>query len=448
MTIYLGDFPAGETIYIPFHTFNSSGASVTITGLAVTDIEIYKDGSTTQRASDAGYTLLDTDGIDFDGLTGIHGFSVNTGDNTDAGFYVAGSDYWVVVSAITVDTQAVSFVAAIFSIENRSALRPTTAGRTLDVTAGGNAGIDLDNVALTNGAGAFGIQASGTLSGTHSATTADLGTNAPASTIAGMTLIIPTRTFARVITSYNTSTGVATFDTTAETLTNGDQYYVIATPTASSSLPVPANMIQLGSDTQSATDLKDFADAGYDPSTNKVQGVVLTDTVTTLTGHTPQTGDSFARIGATGSGLTSLATQASVNTIDDFLDTEIAAIKTVTDNLPNSGTLSSLATASAVAALQTTLNTSRYLKNTSSQRIYFVMVLSSDHVSAATGVTITAQRSLDGAAFGSATGAVTEIGNGLYFLSTSAADMNADDVVFRFTGSACDPVQIHIPTAS
>lgn len=41
----------------------------------------------------------------------------------------------------------------------------------------------------------------------------------------------------------------------------------------------------------------------------------------------PQTGDSFALIGATGSGLTSLATQASVNTIDDLLDTEVAAIK-------------------------------------------------------------------------------------------------------------------------
>mgnify|MGYP003441341683 CR=1 FL=1 len=48
----------------------------------------------------------------------------------------------------------------------------------------------------------------------------------------------------------------------------------------------------------------------------------------------PQTGDSFALIGATGSGLTSLATQASVNTIDDFLDTEVAAIKAKTDNLP------------------------------------------------------------------------------------------------------------------
>ncbi len=33
-------------------------------------------------------------------------------------------------------------------------------------------------------------------------------------------------------------------------------------------------------------------------------------TVTTLTGHTPQTGDSFARIGATGSGLTTLAPSA------------------------------------------------------------------------------------------------------------------------------------------
>lgn len=60
----------------------------------------------------------------------------------------------------------------------------------------------------------------------------------------------------------------------------------------------PVNMAQLGGDTQSATDLKDFADAGYDPATNKVQGVVLVDTLTTYTSNTPQTGDSFARLGA------------------------------------------------------------------------------------------------------------------------------------------------------
>ena len=44
-----------------------------------------------------------------------------------------------------------------------------------------------------------------------------------------------------------------------------------------------ANVVQLGGSTQSATDLKDFADDGYDPATNKVTGVVLTDLVTANT---------------------------------------------------------------------------------------------------------------------------------------------------------------------
>ena len=36
-----------------------------------------------------------------------------------------------------------------------------------------------------------------------------------------------------------------------------------------------ADVTQLGGSTQSATDLKDFADDGYDPTTDKVQGVVV-----------------------------------------------------------------------------------------------------------------------------------------------------------------------------
>jgi hypothetical protein len=40
-----------------------------------------------------------------------------------------------------------------------------------------------------------------------------------------------------------------------------------------------------------------------------------------------------AEIGAAGAGLTVLATQASVNTIDDFLDTEVAAILADTNEL-------------------------------------------------------------------------------------------------------------------
>ena len=46
------------------------------------------------------------------------------------------------------------------------------------------------------------------------------------------------------------------------------------------SFVVSANLIQISSDAQSATDLKDFADAGYDPVTNKVEGVKLVDTTT------------------------------------------------------------------------------------------------------------------------------------------------------------------------
>ena len=109
--------PAGDVLPVMFNSYaGSTGASATLTGLAVTDIEIYKDGSVTQRASDAGYTLLDTDGIDFDGITGLHGFSIDTGDNTDASFYTVGAWFTVVVFAVTIDSQTVNFIACQFRI--------------------------------------------------------------------------------------------------------------------------------------------------------------------------------------------------------------------------------------------------------------------------------------------------------------------------------------------
>lgn len=109
--------PAGDVLPVMFSSYaGATGASITMTGLAVTNIEIYKDGSVIQRASDAGYTLLDTDGIDFDSITGIHGFSIDTGDNTDAGFYTVGAWFTVVVSAVTVDSQTVNFIACQFRL--------------------------------------------------------------------------------------------------------------------------------------------------------------------------------------------------------------------------------------------------------------------------------------------------------------------------------------------
>jgi hypothetical protein len=134
--------PAGDVLPVPFPSYaGATGASVTLTGLAVTDIEIYKDGSVTQRASDAGYVLLDTDGIDFDGTVGIHGFSIDTGDNTDAGFYTVGAWFMVIVSSVTVDSQTVNFIAAAFRLmpAETAAAQPK-----VDVQAVNGAAVDGD----------------------------------------------------------------------------------------------------------------------------------------------------------------------------------------------------------------------------------------------------------------------------------------------------------------
>src|SRR3990167_10507151 len=104
----LGTVKPGSTIYIPFDSFDGgTGASITLTGLATTDIEVYKNGSNTTRASDTGYALLGTDGIDEFG-TGVHGFSIDLSSNADAGFFSAGAQYVIVVASVTVDAQTVT----------------------------------------------------------------------------------------------------------------------------------------------------------------------------------------------------------------------------------------------------------------------------------------------------------------------------------------------------
>jgi hypothetical protein len=120
MPPYLGDYLADSTVPVFWNAFGTGLIPVTIAGLAVTDIEIYKNSSMTQRASDSGYTLIDTDGVDIDGVTGCHGVSIDLSDNSDSGFFARGNDYMVMVNAVTVEGVAVQFCAAVFSIENRA----------------------------------------------------------------------------------------------------------------------------------------------------------------------------------------------------------------------------------------------------------------------------------------------------------------------------------------
>lgn len=117
MSRYLGDFALGQTVRGMFATGAAAGGRVDFSNaLEAADVRVYKNGSATQRASEAGYTV--TSG--FDSLVGAHYFAIDTSDNTDAGFFVAGADYSVVLYPDeTVDSQSVAAVLAEFSIENR-----------------------------------------------------------------------------------------------------------------------------------------------------------------------------------------------------------------------------------------------------------------------------------------------------------------------------------------
>lgn len=68
----------------------------------------------------------------------------------------------------------------------------------------------------------------------------------------------------------------------------------------------------------------------------------------------------------------------------------------------------------------------------------FVMTDSTTH-NPVTGKTVTVTRSIDGGALAAGTvGAVTELSNGIYYVTVPAADMNGKVVTLRMTASGCD----------
>src|SRR3990167_1237443 len=133
---YRGDINLDSTIDIKFCTVTTTGAPTQLAGTPV--ISAYPDNSITQLT--AGITLT----VDFDTVTGLNNIRVVA---TGANGYATATNYDLVITTGTVGgTSVVGYVVGSFSIEKRSALRPTTASRTLDVTATGEAGIDWANI--------------------------------------------------------------------------------------------------------------------------------------------------------------------------------------------------------------------------------------------------------------------------------------------------------------
>lgn len=85
-------------------------------------------------------------------------------------------------------------------------------------------------------------------------------------------------------------------------------------------------------------------------------------------------------------------------------------------------------------------------KNAALSNFEFPMFASSDHVTGAVGLTVTAQRSIDGAAFAACSGSVVEVGSGIYKINLAASDLNGGVITFKFTATGADATMVTIVT--
>jgi len=96
------------------------------------------------------------------------------------------------------------------------------------------------------------------------------------------------------------------------------------------------------------------------------------------------------------------------------------------------------AVASVTAPVTITAGQLFIKKNTALANFEFLMVSSTDHITPKTGLTITAQRSIDGGAFAACANAATELSAGIYVINLNASDLNGSVITFKFSGTGAD----------
>jgi hypothetical protein len=401
--MHYGDIRLGDTIDIKFTTRQISGAPFTLAGSPV--ISAYVGNSTTEIT--AGITLS----VDFDSRTGLN--NVRVVASSGNGFATATNVQLVITTGTVNGVSVVGEVVGSFSIEARSALMPTTAARTLDVSSTGEAGLDWANVGSPTTALA--------LTGTTIATTQKVDVETiktqAVTAAAGVTfptsIASPTNIAAGTITTVTNLTNAPTNgDLTATMKTSVTTAATAATPTAAAVTgavgsvtgnvggnvtgsvgsvvgavgsvtgnvggnvtgsvgsvvaTVAANLTQiLGTALtetagQIAAAFKKFFNIAAPAAT--MDHLVLVDTVTTYTGNTPQTGDAFARLGAPAGASVSAdiaAVQSDTNDIQTRLPAALvggridASVGAMAADVLTSTALA----ASAVTEIQTGLATS------------------------------------------------------------------------------------------
>lgn len=140
-------------------------------------------------------------------------------------------------------------------------------------------------------------------------------------------------------------------------------------------------------------------------------------------------------------GVTLLSgTQASIDAIE--ADTGTDGVVLATDAVSATTIAANAIGSSELAATAITEIRDSILptQNAAFSNLQFLWVAASDHVTPVTGASTTSvTRSIDGGAFGSGTGTLAEIGNGIYQYDASQADMNGGVITFRFVATGGTP---------
>lgn len=322
--IILKQSTASQVVWLgPF--VDTAGAAVTGLSIANTDIKIRKRGSTAAVSKNSGGGTHDANGRYYCTFDATDTDTLGSGrvDVTMAGALAVWHHFTVVPAEVydsLVSGSGNGLRADVRALLGTAWLTPGTAG-TPDVNAkqiGGTSQTGRDigaSVLLSSGTG------TGQLSFTSGILKVDVDTikTQAVTCSAGVT-----------VSPFVGSTGAAINGTNANTLSSHDPGATIGTSTLTQT-QVSGGAYALNSSSFAFNAALDFTTA---QKAATLARVTLVDTLTTYTGNTVQTGDSFARIGATGSGLTSLASAANLATVITHLtDIKGATWSSSTDTL-------------------------------------------------------------------------------------------------------------------
>lgn len=309
----LGDFNTGTTVRCPFNTHAVAGESITI-GTNGT-IAIYKDSSTTERSSGNGVTFTE----DHDGHTGTHFIAIDLSDNTDSGFYAAGSTYFIKYHSATIDGKAVSVWLGWFSIERVNKVNVTQNAGTSITASGGRQEVNVSHV----GGSTTPVTNLGVVFNTDFATNYDTSLDMWKVSVNYWRSELVQNSFAlqSVILGANTVNASALATDAVTEIVTGVWQSLIADHDG-----VAGSFGEKAADWASQTDLADIA--------TDVDN--LGDNVASILGDTNELQQDWANGGRLDLILDARASQSSVDTLAGYVDTEVAAIKAKTDNLPAS----------------------------------------------------------------------------------------------------------------